>query len=91
MIIKIFAKTDIPFLLQGIGGALLESDCSSLYSVYLKTFDHLNSNCEYLVGIQQVLRLEFRMFRIWGISNVHPCYCINMYEKNLEFHQKTKG
>ena len=32
MIIKIFAKTDIPFLLQGIRrGPLLESDCSSFY------------------------------------------------------------
>ena len=34
MIIKIFAKTDIPFSLQGIRrGPLSESDCSSLFIV----------------------------------------------------------
>ena len=32
---------------------------SDLYSVSLKTIDHLSFNCEYLMGILQVLRSEF--------------------------------
>ena len=32
-----------------------------------------NLNCEYLVCILQVLRLEFRKFRILEILNFHPC------------------
>ena len=38
-----------------------------LYTVCLKATDHLNlRNCEYLVGIPQVLRLEFQKFMIFG-------------------------
>ena len=38
----------------------------------LKTIDHENWNCEYLVGILQVLRLEFQKFRNLEILNFHP-------------------
>ena len=44
---------------------------SDLYSVCLKTINH--SNCEYLVGILQVLRSDFRKVRISDILNFHPC------------------
>ena len=30
-------------------------------------------NCEYLVGILQVLRLQFQKFRILEVLNFHPC------------------
>ena len=59
---------------------------SVLYSVYLKTIDHLNSNCEYLVGIQQVLRLEFRKFRIWEFGTLCMKKSIRIQRVNEAIH-----
>ena len=44
---------------------------SDLFSVFLRIFDHLTWNCEYLMGMLQVLRLEFGKFRILEILNFH--------------------
>ena len=53
MIIKIFAKTDIPFTLQGIRqGPLSESDCSSYVG-------HPISSANGLVSQKLLLKSEF--------------------------------
>ena len=50
-----------------------DNSFSDIFSVCLRTFDHLNLNCEYLLGILQILRFEFWKFRILEILNFHPC------------------
>ena len=51
----------------------IKNSFSDLFSVCLQAIGHLNLICEYFVGILQVLRLEFRKFRILEILNFHPC------------------
>ena len=49
-----------------------------LFSVYIKTIDHLNLKLLIFVGILQVLRFDFKKFRILEILNFHghPCNII---------------
>ena len=44
-----------------------------LFSVYLKKIDHLNLKLLIFVGILQVLRFDFKKYRILEILNFHPC------------------
>ena len=46
---------------------------SDLASVYLKAIDHLNLKLLIFVGILQVLRFDFKKFRILEILNFHSC------------------
>ena len=46
-----------------------------LFSVYLKTIDHLNLKLMLFVGILQVLRFDFKKFWIWEKLNFHPWVC----------------
>ena len=51
---------------------------SDLVSVYLKTIEHLSLKLLIFVGIHtilQVLRFDFKKFRILEILNFHPCKC----------------
>ena len=47
-----------------------------LFSVYIKTIDHLNLKLLIFVGILQVLRFDFKKIRILEILNFHPCNII---------------
>ena len=44
-----------------------------IYKVYLMKIDHLNFEIVDIFGIVQVLRFDFRKFRIWEILNLHSC------------------
>ena len=48
------------------------SSFSDLVSVYLKTIDLLNLKLLIFVGTLQVLRFDFKKFRILEILNFHP-------------------
>ena len=71
------SKTFYPLLCTDFSGLFLNSGDSSrlsdLYSVYLKTIDHLNLKLLIFVGILQVLRFNFKKFRILENLNFHPC------------------
>ena len=56
--------------------------CSSFFSDYLNTFNHLNMKLFVFIGSLQVLKFEFLKFRILEILNFHPC----MYHEKC-FHQ----
>ena len=45
---------------------------SHLFSISLKTIDHLYCQLLIFVGMIQVLRIEFLKFRIFEILNFHP-------------------
>ena len=55
---------------DGLTGNLLFFD---LFSVYLKTIDHLSLKLLIFVGILLFLRFVFKKLRILGILNLHPC------------------
>ena len=48
---------------------------SDLFSVEPNTINHLNWKIFIIVGILQVLKIEFLKLRILEILNFHPCYC----------------
>ena len=49
-----------------------------LFSVYQKTIDHLNLKLLRFVGILQILRFDFKKFRIFEIVNFYPCKILSL-------------
>ena len=75
LLFRHYISHKITFCAPSSGGVLC-SACGAfidLFSVYLKTIDHLSLKLLIFVGILQVLRFDLKKFRILEILNFHPC------------------